>query len=186
MKANCRWAFTLAGAACSILPAAARRPAALDRPPVASSVSAEPLAREDDTPPRSDDIVVTGTRRTPREIEQAARAVTPPGNLYSEPLAQFQAPVCPGVIGMPDELFVAAMVARIRLAAQRARIRLDKDRCKANLLVIFTANGQAALQNMRGRGPWLFEGISPAQLAISPRILTCRIWRPIRARFTPG
>lgn len=90
--------------------------------------------------------------------------MTPPGNLYHEPMAQFQAPVCPGVIGMPDD-FAAVMVARIRLVAQRARIPLDKETCRANLLVLFVANGQAALQNMLGNGPWLFHGISPPQLS---------------------
>jgi hypothetical protein len=163
MGSTHRWFFALAGAACFVAPAAA----ALSAPPGKSTIAyaggADQLGRVDDTPPQSDDIVVTGTKITPREIEQAARAVTPPGNLYYEPLAQFQAPVCPGVIGMPDE-FAAEMIARVRLVAQRARIRLDKDRCKANLLVIFVANGQAALQNMNGKGRWLFDGISPAQL----------------------
>ena len=150
MASICRWIFALAGAACFVEPAVARL-----------STS---LVQIDDTPPRSDDIVVTATKLMPREIEQAARAVTPPGNLYREPLAQFQAPVCPGVIGMPDD-FAAVMVARIRLVAQRARIRLDQDKCRANLLVLFVANGQAALQNMGGKGPWLFDGIGPAQLS---------------------
>jgi hypothetical protein len=115
-------------------------------------------------PLASDDIVVTGSRMTSRMIERAARAVTSGGDLYREPLAQFQTPVCPGVIGMPTG-YAAAIVARIRTVAQRVRIRLARsDRCKANLLVIFVANGQAALQAMRGRGPWLFGAISPAEL----------------------
>ena len=111
-----------------------------------------------------DDIIVRGARITPREIEKAARAVTPPGDLYHTPLAQFQAPVCPGVVGVPDDV-AAAMVARIRSVADHARIRVARPGpCKANLLVLFLANGQAALQNMRGKGPWLFGPINQAQL----------------------
>jgi hypothetical protein len=164
MKSTCRWVLPLAGAVSFVAPAAARLSAPLDKSPIAYTGGADRLSQIDDTLPLPDDIVVTGTKLTAREIERAARAVTPPGDLYREPLAQFQAPVCPGVIGMPDD-FAATMVARLRLVAQRARIRLDKERCKANLLVIFAANGQAALQNMLGKGPWLFDGISRAELS---------------------
>lgn len=166
MKLTYHRVVTLAGAAFFVAPAVARLSAPLDGSSIAYSSGAATLRQIDnDRPTGSDDIVIIGTKLTPREIEQAALAVTPPGNLYHEPLAQFQAPVCPGVIGMPDH-FSAAMIARIRSVAQRARVPLDKrGTCKANLLVIFVANGQAALQNMRGRGPWLFGAISPAQLS---------------------
>jgi hypothetical protein len=116
------------------------------------------------SPPPSDDIVVIGTKARPRAIEQAARAVTPPGDLHHTPLARFQAPVCPGIVGMPDD-FAAEMVARIRTIADQARIRITPPgRCKANLLVIFVPNGQAALQSMRGKGPWPFGAIAPSEL----------------------
>jgi hypothetical protein len=131
---------------------------------VLASAAATGVTQAPPTPLPSDDIVVTGSRVTARAIERAARAVTSAGDLYREPLAQFQAPVCPGVIGMPAD-YAASMVARIRAIAEHVRIRLARpDRCKANLLVIFVPNGQAALQNMRGRGPWLFGAISPADL----------------------
>lgn len=114
--------------------------------------------------PAANDIVVTGTRDTPRKIEETAWAMTPHRDLYHEPLAQFQMPVCPGVVGMPPE-FAAIMVARIRAVAGMAKVRLDHATCKANLLVIFIPSGQAALQNMRHKGPWLFEGIDRADLS---------------------
>jgi hypothetical protein len=107
---------------------------------------------------------VTGTRETPRKIEQTAWAITPHHDLYHEPLAQFQTPLCPGVVGMPSE-YAAMMVARIRAIAQSAKVRVDHDRCKANLLVIFVPDGQAALQNMRHKGPWLFAPVEPADLS---------------------
>jgi hypothetical protein len=109
-------------------------------------------------PPSDDDIVVTGTRTTPRKIEQTAWAITPHNDLYHEPLAQFQEPVCPGVIGMPAE-YAAMMVARIRAVATLAKVRVDREKCKANLLVLFVANGQSALQDIRYKRPWPFEGI---------------------------
>lgn len=149
----------LAGAALIVAPAMTQVSPSAGVAPIPAMARVTP----DDTP-LSNDIVVTGIKASPREIERAAEAVTPPGDLYHTPLAQFQAPVCPGVIGMPAD-FAAAMVARIRAVAHRAGIRLDqRSPCKANLLVLFVANGQAALQNMRNKGPWLFGSISPAEL----------------------
>jgi hypothetical protein len=117
------------------------------------------------TPPSGDDdIVVTGTRITPRKIEQTAWAITPHHDLYHEPLAQFQQPVCPGVIGMPAE-YSAMMVARIRAVAASARVRIDRGKCKANLLVIFVPDGQSALRDIRNKRPWPFEEIGRDDLS---------------------
>lgn len=121
-------------------------------------------------PPSDDDIVVTGTRTTPRKIEQTAWAITPHNDLYHEPLAQFQEPVCPGVIGMPPE-YSAMVVARIRAVAALAKIRVDHDKCKANLLVIFVPSGQSALQDIRYKRSWPFDGIGRddlSDLALDP------------------
>lgn len=114
--------------------------------------------------PSSDEIVVTGTKATPREIEKAARAVMPSGDLYHEPLAQFQRPVCPGVIGMPDD-FAAAVIARIRFVAAQAKIRVAlSERCQPNLLVLFVPSGQAAMRNLLKGGPWLFGALDPSAI----------------------
>ncbi|WP_404713000.1 hypothetical protein [Sphingomonas sp. MMS24-J13] len=132
--------------------------------PMVALIASAALAQAPSAPPRpTDDIVVTGTRDTPRKIEQTAWAMTPHRDLYHEPLAQFQTPVCPGVIGMPPE-YAAMMIARIRAVAQMAKVRLDREKCKANLLVIFTPGGQAALQDIRNKRPWPLEGIDRAEL----------------------
>lgn len=134
--------------------------------PVMALIASIAQAQTPSAPPpcNADDIVVTGTRDTPRKIEQTAWAMTPHRDLYHEPLAQFQMAVCPGVVGMPPE-FAAMMVARIRAVAEMAKVPVDREKCKANLLVIFIPDGQAALQNMQHKGPWLFGEVDRADLS---------------------
>jgi hypothetical protein len=128
-----------------------------------ASIASPALALQT-APPPSSDIVVTGSKVKSREVEKVARAVTPPGDLYREPLAQFQEPVCPGILGMSAE-FSDVMDMRIRSVAERARIRVAKPgKCRVNLLVIFVPNGQLAMQNLSHKGPWLFGNLSPSAL----------------------
>lgn len=113
------------------------------------SSSAEPVL------PDSEDVIVMGHRLHAIEVEKIARAITAPGRLYQEPLAQFQEPVCPAVIGMAGD-YAAAIVKRIRYDAERAKIRVAPPFCSANLVVVFVVNGQAAMRNLTRNGPWLF------------------------------
>ena len=94
-----------------------------------------------------------------REVNRQARSITVASNIFDEPLALFQSPVCPGVAGLPEELgnFI---VDRIRYNTERAGLRLDEaGDCRVNLLVSFVIDGQSALQAMASDGNSLLAHI---------------------------
>ena len=138
---------------------------AVAQSPLASeAVATSQVQASTQGPSSPEDIIVQATRQSRRQISQAAQAITPPGNLDREPAAQFQEPVCPGVVGMPPA-FQAAMVARIKYVAARANVRVARPGpCKANLLVMFVANGQSAMRSLWRNGPWLFGDLDRTAL----------------------
>ena len=56
--------------------------------------------------------------------------------MHSEPLARFQDPICPGILGLPRG-FAEAMVDRIRFDARRLRI----DAAAETVLSLFDPGG---------------------------------------------
>ena len=79
-----------------------------------------------------------------------------------EPLARFEDPVCPGVVGLRIDA-AEEMVGRIRANAQSFGRRLAPDgECEANMVVAFVENGQAFAQRMQRENGWLFAELSQA------------------------
>lgn len=79
------------------------------------------------------------------------------------PLARFEAPICPGVIGL--QLAAAEqMVGRIRANAEDFGLRLaEPESCEPNVIIAFLADGQDYLQRLAEERPYLFETMSPAE-----------------------
>lgn len=111
-------------------------------------------------------IVVTGkSEQTPAAVRKQARKITQVGGgVYHTPLAQFQDPICPGIIGVSREV-AEVMVDRIRDTAEQ--IGLDTARegtCTPNILVIFVANGQQAIKALAKQRSYLFQRITAPEL----------------------
>lgn len=102
-------------------------------------------------------IVVRGrpTDVTRAQAHRQARDIAVIGDIYDEPLARFEQPVCPGIMGMQREM-AELMVTRIRDNARYLDLEVQPDGCRANLIVVFTQDGRAELEEIMDRSPELF------------------------------
>ncbi|HWK41198.1 MAG TPA: hypothetical protein VNR60_04640 [Croceibacterium sp.] len=80
-----------------------------------------------------------------------------------EPLARFETPICPGIVGL--ELASAeAMVWRIRANLEEFGRRLaPPETCEANFLVSFVPSGQRMIDALRRSNGWLFTDMNRAE-----------------------
>jgi hypothetical protein len=77
-----------------------------------------------------------------------------------EPLARFEQPLCPGIIGIEAD-GARAMVARIRENAARLGLEgAPEDSCTPNLIVAFLDDGQDYLRRLNQDRGYLFDSLS--------------------------
>jgi len=77
-----------------------------------------------------------------------------------EPLARFEAPLCPGVVGLRQEA-AEMMVGRMRATAEMLGLRMAPDGdCEANLVVGFVDDGQAFLRELREERRYIFSELT--------------------------
>ncbi len=115
---------------------------------------------ESKRPPERDIITVTGSRVPVKaKAQRQAKSISKMDNFYSEPLARFQDPVCPGVMGMipgPAD----ALVDRIRFNAERAGIRVARPgNCRINILVAFVGDGKETLETLMHKNGYMFANL---------------------------
>lgn len=112
-----------------------------------------------------DDVVITVKPvPKPKEVEHQARALTRLDNFYTEPLARFEDPICPGILGLPVDI-AELLVDRIRYDAQRLKIDVAKENsCQPNILIAFAKNGQAVIKLLAKSRGYMFSRISVAEL----------------------
>lgn len=116
-------------------------------------------------PDPADSITVTGERPATRsEVSRQADAITPlAGNPRRNPLARFERPVCPGVMGMPEEL-AELLVLRVRFVAQQAGLELaPENACNPNIIIAFVRDPQIGLEQVERALPEMFERLSLAE-----------------------
>lgn len=111
-------------------------------------------ARE--TPQVLPDIVVTEAR-----AERVRRYVDalPEVNRSNEPLARFDRWICPGVVNMSDA-HSQVIADRVSSAALAAGLRVGEPGCSPNVLVIFTADADRTVSELREAAPHVFDGIA--------------------------
>jgi hypothetical protein len=132
---------------------------AQDASSAAAVEEAQEAWRDPSRAPDSDVIIVEGGRPegvTRSEVQRQARSITMGGNFYDQPLARFEAPLCPGIAGLATEQ-ASLMIDRIRDNAHDFGIRLHEDGCEANFIVMFTSDSEQAMREMMERQHWLFE-----------------------------
>lgn len=104
-----------------------------------------------------------------------------------DPLARFEDPLCPGVIGLQLD-YAVAMVARIRDNAARLGVRTaDEDGCEPNMIVAFLNNGQDYLQRLDQERSWMFESLDRSEKrALLTRTGPARAWITTETRTRDG
>ena len=107
--------------------------------------------------------------------------------INDEPLARFEQPLCPGVIGLEVD-GARAMVARIRENAARLGVRTAPEvGCSANLIVIFLADGQDYLQRLSRERGYLFDSLTHhEQEDLLAREGPARAWLTTETRTRDG
>jgi hypothetical protein len=115
-------------------------------------------ARAQDAPiktaPASENVTVTGTKPTDAAISKFVEALTVPTRSVGK-LARWREGVCPLVLGVRPEVGTA-IAKKIREIAANAGAPVNtRDSCPNNIEVIFTAEPQALLDDVRVMHPHL-------------------------------
>lgn len=114
-----------------------------------------------------DDIVVTGrpTDSSNREVTRQARKISQvSGSVLHEPLAQMRKRICPGIIGLPQDM-AEMIVGRIRYNAERIGMpAASEEACDPNIVVAFVRDGKAEVAALVETQPQVFSRLPRAEL----------------------
>ncbi|WCT73203.1 hypothetical protein PQ455_16515 [Sphingomonas naphthae] len=113
------------------------------------------------TPPPGDDIVVKGRKAV--ESKEARQFITKAMPPIEGQYARFRNPICPQVIGMPQD-YADRMTARMRAIATDARIPVDKAKCRANVVVFLVENSKTFVNTLHNTTPDLFTTLDADNL----------------------
>ncbi|GAA0268213.1 hypothetical protein GCM10009127_04970 [Alteraurantiacibacter aestuarii] len=84
-------------------------------------------------------------------------------SFLGDPLARFEEPICPGIIGLQED-FATAMVARIRENAERIGLATaNMESCDANLIIAFFDDGRSYFQRLADERGYLFLPLSVSE-----------------------
>jgi hypothetical protein len=172
-----------------LLPAAGRLLAdALLLACLPASTAAQERAQAPSASASEDEIIVTGKsggeRR--RQVHWQARDIAIAGNIYDDPLARFETALCPGIVGLDAEP-ASLMIDRLRANARALDLRVQEDGCTPNFLVVFTADGQRMMDELRSSSGYLFQFLDAGEkrdLFDAPGPV--RVWTHVQTRTRDG
>ncbi|TIX48787.1 DUF3987 domain-containing protein [Alteraurantiacibacter aquimixticola] len=149
--------------------------------------SGEALRQERQERIAEDEIVVTGRAQeaSRAEIHRQARDVTPPGDIRETPLARYETPLCPGIIGLTVQAAVP-MIDRIRTNAEVLGVRLAPDECNPNMVLVFADDGQALLSGMMEENPARFQYLTPVARQELRAPGPVRVWTDVQQATRDG
>lgn len=93
------------------------------------------------------------------EVLRQARDISPSSDHFEVPLARFEDRLCPGILGLQVDAAMA-MIDRIRYNALQLGVRIQDDGCTPNLLVVFSPDSQASMQDMMDNSRLVFSYVS--------------------------
>jgi hypothetical protein len=145
---------------------------------VASALAIGNAAAQDapQKPEQDAGIVVQGQREVPPAV--AHRYVGEITAGVDGQLTRFNPPVCPTVIGVPDE-YGAIIGRRIRAVATEAGAAVAPEGCRGNLVVIFAKDADALVKDLRTKVPGLFRGANDVDLKRAFRDGPVHAWNTI-------
>lgn len=112
------------------------------------------LASPAAAPPPAADITVTAPRLDADTAAEAARTYADrvlPTPIYGQ-FARWRGPVCIKVSGI-DPAYAPRITARIRAVAEAAEVKIAPDKCRPNLLIIFTPDARKTVDVIVARKP---------------------------------
>lgn len=156
--------------------------------PLAAALAFPALAQDGDA--ADDDIVVTGERASEAPapvILRQARDISRMGNFHDEPLARFEDRACPGVIGLRQDA-AETMVGMIRARAELFGIPLGEEtKCSPNIVVLFSADGRAELEEFQREHRYLSDVLSVGELReLVEEEGPVRVWSIVETRMANG
>lgn len=130
------------------------------------------------------DVVVEGSNSvSPAEARQYVAQIT---DTSQGQVARFQTPVCPVVVGLPDETN-RKIAARIRDTARSLGAHLAPEQCNANLVVLVTDDASQSLAELRRTWNNSFDGLTPSEVdALSAETSPVRNWSVVSLRNEDG
>ena len=104
-----------------------------------------------------------------------------------EPLARFEDPLCPGVLGL-RQAAAEQMVGRLRANAEMLGLRMaENGDCQANFIIGFVEDGQAFLSRLQGESSYIFAEMSrDERIALMSDAGPARALLRVRARTRDG
>ncbi|MDV3456769.1 hypothetical protein RZN05_07215 [Sphingomonas sp. HF-S4] len=144
---------------------------------VAGSVFLASGGAAQETP--GDDITVTGQREVPRA--EASRFVRDVATTVDGQFARFHEPVCPMVIGIPEN-YAEVVTARVRAVARDAGVPLGGSNCAPNILVIVANDADQLVKSMRKDAPGLFRGLELDDIRKAMREGPVHVWSTVETR----
>lgn len=130
------------------------------------------------------EIVVDGPANvSPSDARQHVAQVT---DTRQGQVARFHRPICPVVVGLPDETN-RKISARIRNTARSIGAEVAPEQCESNLVVLVADDGNASLAELRRTRQSWFEGLSPTDIdALTADKGPVRNWSVISLRNEDG
>jgi hypothetical protein len=130
----------------------------------AALLAAAPLAAQEQESPKGSDIIVSGDADYGwEEVIRQARSISRETDIRHKPLARFEDPICPGVIGMKREA-AEMIVGRLRQIAEELDIeQAEAGACNPNVIIAFTEDGQANLAAVQKRSKMLSDWLTVSE-----------------------
>ncbi|HEX8302303.1 hypothetical protein [Sphingomonas sp.] len=123
-------------------------------------------------PAQDEAITVTGRKLPAKAVHRYVRQIT---SSVDGQLTRFNQPVCPTVIGFPEQ-YGGIIAKRIRRVASEAGVRLAKEKCRANLVLIIARDADMLVRQWRAKSPGIFEGVDSSALQVAYRSGPVHVW----------
>jgi hypothetical protein len=142
---------------------------------------AAPALAQTDKPEPSESITVIAPRLSDEQVAAAARTYADqvlPTPVYGQ-FARWLAPVCIKVSGI-DPVYAPRVTARIRAVAEAAGMRVAPDRCRPNLLILFTPDARRTVDVIVAQRPRALRRLTEEERrAVQDAPLPVRWWYTI-------
>lgn len=127
----------------------------------------------------SDDVTVTGQREVkPAEASRFVREVT---NTFGGQFARFHEPVCPMIIGIPEE-YGDVIATRFRKVASEAGVPVAGAKCTPNIIVMVASDADQLVKSIRKDAPGLFRGVDLDDVRKAMREGPVHVWSTVETR----
>ncbi|ESZ87308.1 MAG: hypothetical protein Q27BB25_09645 [Blastomonas sp. CACIA14H2] len=118
------------------------------------------LSSAQDAPTAKPEIEVLGERQTEAEARRDAHDYVRKTGIVrnDDPVARWNAPICPKVIGLHDD-YGRIVEDRVRGLAQRVGVKAADAPCRTNIIISFVTDARATARRVASRNPVTFNEV---------------------------